>query len=414
MYKKANIVLFFSFVGVIFSYPLRETGFWGGLFFHGFLAGFIGSLADWFAVTALFQKPLGISYRTQIIKNNRYRLEEALVDFLGKDLLSSKQVLGHLQKISFGDVIRKYFKNESVQKRCLYFLKNILQKNMPQFFLMLDEKYLSKNLASTLNYIDKECLLKSASNFLTEKYILDKIVVKLLNLSEKLYFSASLQGEILNLLEDVKTMYVKDSMARAMMFEAMDLSAENFREKFNGQVQEFFATLSVKDSELHEKFTLAVKNILVKFIFNVQEREKEEFFTISFRKLEEEIRNSKCISAFLENYYHAHEEKILNIGAEFCLNKIIDLLENQQNIQALDRYVAEKLANEVTANHTSIIDLIKKRLHDFSDDDLVHLARKKLAADLQMIRINGAIVGSIVGSVLYTLVFLVERGHLFC
>ena len=44
-----------------------------------------------------------------------------------------------------------------------------------------------------------------------------------------------------------------------------------------------------------------------------------------------------------------------------------------------------------------------------SDDDLVTFAEAKVQDDLQMIRINGAVIGSLVGMGLYILVEFAER-----
>ena len=67
---QATLVLVIMFLGFIATYKLDS--FWGLLLNHGFLAALIGGLADWFAVTALFRKPLGfISYRTEILPRNR-------------------------------------------------------------------------------------------------------------------------------------------------------------------------------------------------------------------------------------------------------------------------------------------------------------------------------------------------------
>ena len=57
---------------------------------HGFLAATIGGLADWFAVKAIFGRPLGISHRTDILRRNRARIMESLVLFSSDDLLSKK------------------------------------------------------------------------------------------------------------------------------------------------------------------------------------------------------------------------------------------------------------------------------------------------------------------------------------
>ena len=43
-----------------------------------------------------------------------------------------------------------------------------------------------------------------------------------------------------------------------------------------------------------------------------------------------------------------------------------------------------------------------------SDDEIISFAREKVDDDLQMIRINGSIVGAIVGMALYVVMFVVE------
>ena len=67
----------------------------------GFLAAFaeaatVGGLADWFAVVALFRRPLGLPIpHTAIISNNRHRIATSLgefvqVHFLGSEIVSAK------------------------------------------------------------------------------------------------------------------------------------------------------------------------------------------------------------------------------------------------------------------------------------------------------------------------------------
>ena len=75
---KATIALAISVAGAAGTAGLAKAGFWGGMLHNGFLAATIGGMADWFAVTALFRKPLGISYRTEIIIRNRLSVYEAI------------------------------------------------------------------------------------------------------------------------------------------------------------------------------------------------------------------------------------------------------------------------------------------------------------------------------------------------
>ena len=70
----ATMALGISIAGAVVTQPFSAGSFLGGLVHNGFLAATIGGLADWFAVTALFRKPLGISFRTNILVRNRQRI----------------------------------------------------------------------------------------------------------------------------------------------------------------------------------------------------------------------------------------------------------------------------------------------------------------------------------------------------
>lgn len=58
-YLLANVVLITFAAGFLMTYPFRGNIF-AGMAFSFFSAALVGGLADWFAVIALFRKPLGI------------------------------------------------------------------------------------------------------------------------------------------------------------------------------------------------------------------------------------------------------------------------------------------------------------------------------------------------------------------
>lgn len=86
----ANGFLGLAAIGSIATFKM------GGLFHHACIAATIGGCADWFAVNALFHRPLGIKYRTEILKRNRERLMSALVEYISTDLLSAENILEDL------------------------------------------------------------------------------------------------------------------------------------------------------------------------------------------------------------------------------------------------------------------------------------------------------------------------------
>lgn len=75
----------------------------------------------------------------------------------------------------------------------------------------------------------------------------------------------------------------------------------------------------------------------------------------------------------------------------------------------LDAILKDFIGSELERHHDVIAALIRERLAEFSDDALVNFVENKVQDDLQMIRINGSIVGALVGIGLYLVVCLMER-----
>ena len=66
-------------------------------------------------------------------------------------------------------------------------------------------------------------------------------------------------------------------------------------------------------------------------------------------------------------------------------------------------------AGEVEKHHEMIARFVREYLNQKSDDELVSFVEGKVRTDLQMIRINGAVVGAAVGMALSLIVCIAER-----
>jgi uncharacterized membrane-anchored protein YjiN (DUF445 family) len=72
-------------------------------------AGFVGGIADWFAVTALFRHPLGIPIpHTAIIPNQKERLGLALGRFVANHVITSAEVSSVLVKLDVPGILARY------------------------------------------------------------------------------------------------------------------------------------------------------------------------------------------------------------------------------------------------------------------------------------------------------------------
>lgn len=72
-------------------------------------AGFVGGIADWFAVTALFRHPLGIPVpHTAIIPNQKARLGRALGRFVAGHVFTEAEISRTLSRLDLAGIVQKF------------------------------------------------------------------------------------------------------------------------------------------------------------------------------------------------------------------------------------------------------------------------------------------------------------------
>ncbi|WP_190138498.1 DUF445 domain-containing protein [Streptomyces longispororuber] len=99
-----GLLLFVAVVYVLAKWAQHEgAGAWAGYVAAAAEAGMVGALADWFAVTALFRHPLGIPIpHTAIIPKKKDQLGVSLGDFVGENFLSESVVRQRLRAVGIG------------------------------------------------------------------------------------------------------------------------------------------------------------------------------------------------------------------------------------------------------------------------------------------------------------------------
>ncbi|MGW0879530.1 DUF445 domain-containing protein [Streptomyces sp. NPDC002671] len=100
----AGLLLFVAVVYVLAKWADQAgAGSWAGYVAAASEAGMVGALADWFAVTALFRHPLGLPIpHTAIIPTKKDQLGVSLGEFVGENFLSEDVVRQRLRAVGIG------------------------------------------------------------------------------------------------------------------------------------------------------------------------------------------------------------------------------------------------------------------------------------------------------------------------
>jgi uncharacterized membrane-anchored protein YjiN (DUF445 family) len=100
----------------IASFYLPHT-YWTELLQASAKAGFVGGVADWFAVTALFRHPLGLPIpHTAIIPREKTRLGQALGRFVTRHVVTEAEIARLLGRLDVADLLRAILTNDEVVK----------------------------------------------------------------------------------------------------------------------------------------------------------------------------------------------------------------------------------------------------------------------------------------------------------
>jgi uncharacterized membrane-anchored protein YjiN (DUF445 family) len=110
------------------SYAM-QPGWWAGLLEASAKAGFIGGIADWFAVTALFRHPLGIPIpHTAIIPNQRSRLGAALGRFVAVHVFTEREVTKVVRRLDLPGILHRFLADPATARPAATALSSTLPR----------------------------------------------------------------------------------------------------------------------------------------------------------------------------------------------------------------------------------------------------------------------------------------------
>ena len=121
--------------GVLFLFSLcLHIQYPKSLFADGILfcaeAALVGGIADWFAVTALFRKPLGFPYHTAILPRRRKEFTEATGRMLQNEFFSKKNLLRKAKSIDYGEKVGRWLADEANFQLAVQWLNGLFVKNI--------------------------------------------------------------------------------------------------------------------------------------------------------------------------------------------------------------------------------------------------------------------------------------------
>lgn len=401
--NQANLALAVSVLGAVGTAG-QGSSLLVSTIHHGFLAATIGGLADWFAVKAIFGRPLGISHRTDILRRNRTRIMESLVRFSADDLLSKKNIMDVVEREKIGALLVEYLEHRGGRERLIEAVTDILRHVASDVDSRSIAKELTPYVIQALHALPLEESFAELLDVLTEEPHADRIFNMLIRMGLRLVRTQVFQDMLHENIASIRTEYERDGMIRAFVLSFFDDGM--IAEWLTVRLEEILTCATAVDDRRHRDGVQA----LVSFVTGLRANPKlyEELHRYKIHVIEQ-LEIETILTDFIEHRMKGSHPFWVPYVKEL-LNEKIDIFVHSEAWQnRADRWMKDLAAGEVEKHHEMIADFVREYLNQKSDDELITFVEGKVRTDLQMIRVNGAIVGAFVGMGLSLIVTFAER-----
>lgn len=385
----------------------------------GFEAATIGGVADWFAVRALFhQIPIPfIKKHTNIIVKNREKLTEGIVDLVTNKWLSPEVIKEKLSEMDLAAAIFEFLQNPNSKDKTVEFIRQIASKlaaemDNPEFVSALQKMFNNQinslDLASPIgNWLENsvkngdhhkiwELLIEASENALnneeTRNLILSKLEEAISEYADKGFlkkttlFIAKKTGGL-----DINTITAELLLkTNELLLEAKSNLEHPIRIKFDNWVIEFAQKLVNGDENT------------VNFIENLKAR------LVTYMETENTIMTlignwKNTVLMQLEN----DQTTLMQFLISNLDRVILDLQKDKEAQRKINVWITDSISELLTKFHNEIGNMVRGSLIKLENDELVEQIEGKVGNDLQYIRLNGAVVGGLVGVLIATVKYFI-------
>lgn len=358
-------------------------------------AAMVGALADWFAVTALFRHPLGLPIpHTNLIENSKQRLGDNLGSFVVSNFLSPQNIRPYIQKIKISNFVGEWLGKEKNQEVLIKNLSDIVLDILNKLDDSEVSQFISKKVSEMTDNIKLNAILGNGINYLLDKKDHQKIITNL---------SKQIKDYIIENDEMIQDRVKKGSYSFIPSFVDNKIA-----EKIASGLSDFFK--EVEEDPEHEIRGLITKKIY-EFSTELKDDPKweDEFKTIKNDLLKNDKLNEYSIDIWisikntLTKELQEDQSSLKNYLSK-NLNEFSQNLKTDENLQnKIDHWVRVTAYKYILKNTHQFGNLISSTVGNWQGKELSEKLELEVGKDLQFIRVNGTLVGGLVGLIIYTI-----------
>lgn len=361
-------------------------------------AAMVGALADWFAVTALFRYPLGLRIpHTNLIKSNKEKIGANLGSFVTDNFLTPKNICPYIEDMEVSKYISSWFSKpgtvDMITNELVVIIENII-KNVKDTTIV---NYVQKQLENNISNIPFTTIVSKAVQYALENKEQDKLldaiipeIYKYTVENKQLIYKRVIEKQpLLGLIGGKSITNQLISGLQSFLTEIEEDKNHLIRKELEQKIWTW-SELLLEDPKWHEKFVTIVSDYLD------PETTKEYVLKIW------NYTSSNIIKEL------ANEQGGIRKYLKDSLTKFSQDFDTDKEMQAkLNSWVQHSLYRLILKNTKELSDLIERTVGNWDGDELSNKLELEVGKDLQFIRVNGTLVGGLVGLIIYILTLFI-------
>lgn len=395
--KKAKLIatgLFVLMVVLFIFSSIYEKNFPFLVYIRAFSeAAMVGALADWFAVVALFRYPLGLKIpHTAIIPKNKDRIGENLALFVREEFLTEAVISPKIEKTNISLKLADKLSDKVFVSRMVENISDYI----PEIIQKLEDSdvklFLQENIIEKLKKINLSSSLGSILEFIfsngKDKLIIDEVI--------------NISIGLLNNNEDK----IKDLIKKESPWWIPSFVDNSVYKKLITRIKEYLDELkNNEESENRKKIILKINKL-------IQDLKSSPEFHKKSEEIKQKIFNDEVVNDVLSKLIEDLKIKILNDlqsensvikqkTTEFVLSLGASFSKDMALQLKLNKWIKDFSVNVLVSNAASISSVISDTFKSWDAEEVSTKLENQVGKDLQFIRINGTIIGGLVGLLIY-------------
>jgi uncharacterized membrane-anchored protein YjiN (DUF445 family) len=373
----------------------------------GYVAAFseaavVGAIADWFAVVALFRHPLHLKFipHTAILPANKGRIARGLSEFIQQNFLSSEAIVAKIAEIGPANKLREWLLKRENAEKIAALANRFLSFGIGVFDDERVRRFVHATVASRLKEVDVAAAAGQILDVLTEGKRHHAVLDEVLRLVDEAMAGEQTRDYI------AKAVAAESPLIEAIRRMGWQLDETIARKIINGVARTIEEVRNDPDHALRRRFDEFIAGYIDKL-------KRDDATRLKVQRIRDELLRNPALERYIGGLWQDFRAWLASDLADpgsrvhgailGLVNSIGQKLDADPAIQRwIDEQILAALPALVEENRTAIGRFIEDRINEWHADKFVVEIEREIGRDLQFIRINGTVVGGLVGLLIYS------------